>query len=44
MPAVFDGLEMSEDVVKLELIDVKKYESNAVWIRYKCQYNLIRKK
>ncbi|MBU5478006.1 dihydrofolate reductase family protein [Eubacterium sp. MSJ-13] len=36
MPAVFDGLEMSEDVVRLELIDVKKYESNAVWVRYKC--------
>lgn len=36
MPAVFDGLDMSHDVTALKLIDVKKFDSDAVWIRYKC--------
>lgn len=35
MPAVFDGLDMSHDVTDLKLIDVKKFDSDAVWIRYK---------
>ena len=37
MPTVFDGLNMNHDVTKLKLIDVKKFDSNAVWIRYKCK-------
>lgn len=32
MPAVFDGLAMQHDVTKLKLIDVKKFDSDAVWI------------
>lgn len=36
MPAVFDGLAMQHDVTKLKLIDVKKFDSDAVWIRYRC--------
>lgn len=36
MPAVFDGLDMDYDVTPLKLTDVKKFDSNAVWIRYKC--------
>ena len=36
MPAVFDRLAMEHDVTKLKLIDVKKFDSNAVWIRYRC--------
>lgn len=36
MPAVFDGLAMEHDVTKLKLIDVKKFDSDAVWIRYRC--------
>ena len=36
MPAVFDGLTMEHDVTKLKLIDVKKFDSDAVWIRYRC--------
>ena len=36
MPAVFDGLVMLHDVTKLKLIDVKKFDSDAVWIRYQC--------
>ena len=35
MPAVFDGLEMSCDVTPLKLSDVKKFDSGAVWLRYK---------
>lgn len=34
MPAVFDGLAMQHDVTRLKLIDVKKFDSDAVWIRY----------
>lgn len=36
MPAVFDGLAMEHDVTRLKLIDVKKFNSDAVWIRYQC--------
>ena len=36
MSAVFDGLAMDHDVAKLKLIDVKKFDSDAVWIRYQC--------
>lgn len=36
MPVVFDGLAMQHDVTKLKLIDVKKFDSDAVWIRYRC--------
>ena len=36
MPAVFDGLDMSHDVTGLKLLDVKKFDSDAVWIRYRC--------
>ena len=36
MPAVFDGLSMSHDVTALKLMDVQKYDSGAVWIRYQC--------
>lgn len=36
MSAVFDGLAMEHDVTKLKLIDVKKFDSDAVWIRYQC--------
>lgn len=36
MPAVFDGLAMQHDVTKLKLIDVRKFDSDAVWIRYRC--------
>lgn len=35
MPTVFDGLDMDCDVTRLKLIDVEKFDSNAVWIRYK---------
>ena len=36
MSAVFDGLAMEHDVTRLKLIDVKKFDSDAVWIRYQC--------
>lgn len=35
MPAVFDGLNHDHSVIHLKLIDVKKFDSDAVWIRYK---------
>lgn len=35
MPAVFDGLAMEHDVTPLELEDVKKFDSGAVWLRYR---------
>lgn len=37
MSAVFDGLDMHHDVTSLKLMDVKKFDSNAVWIRYQCK-------
>ena len=36
MPAVFDGLSMSHDATALKLMDVQKFDSGAVWIRYQC--------
>lgn len=36
MPPVFDGLDMDYDVTQLKLIDVKKFDSDAIWIRYQC--------
>ncbi len=36
MPAVFDGLDMNHDVTSLKLKDVKRFDSDAVWIRYNC--------
>ena len=36
MAAVFDGLPMEHDVISLKLMDVKRYDSDAVWLRYKC--------
>lgn len=36
MPTVFDGLPMNHDVTRLKLIDVQKFGSSAVWLRYKC--------
>ena len=35
MPSVFDGLELNHDVIPLKLYDVAKFDSGAVWIRYK---------
>lgn len=35
MPTVFDGLAMDHDVTPLSLIDVTKFDSGALWIRYK---------
>ncbi len=35
MPSVFDGLDMNADVTPLDLLDVQKFSSGAVWIRYK---------
>lgn len=37
MPAVFDGLAPEHNVTALRLIDVKKFDSGAVWIRYRCR-------
>lgn len=34
MPSVFDGLDMEHPLIHLKLMDVKKFNSNAVWIRY----------
>ncbi len=36
MPSVFDGLSMEHPLIHLKLMDVKKFESDAIWIRYKC--------
>ena len=36
MPTVFDGLPMNHNVTRLKLIDVQKFGSSAVWLRYKC--------
>lgn len=35
MPSVFDGLKMNHPLIHLKLMDVKKFASDAVWIRYK---------
>lgn len=37
MPAVFDGLAMEHDVIALKLLDVQKFDSGAVWLRYSCK-------
>lgn len=34
-PAVFDGLNENHGVINLKLTEVKKFDSDAVWIRYK---------
>lgn len=34
MPAVFDGLGMDHGVTPLRLLDVKRFDSGAVWLRY----------
>lgn len=34
MAVVFDGLEADHPVTQLKLTDVKKYDSDAVWLRY----------
>ena len=36
MPAGFDGLSMNHDVTSLKLMDVQKFDSGAVWLRYGC--------
>ena len=35
MPSVFDGLPENHEITHLKLIDIKKFDSDAVWIRYK---------
>lgn len=35
MPSVFDGREADTDVIPLQLSDVQKFASGAVWLRYK---------
>lgn len=35
MAAVFDGLDMDRAVTPLKLTDVKRFDSDAVWLRYK---------
>ena len=35
MPSVFDGREMDYPLTQLSLSDVKKFDSGAVWLRYK---------
>lgn len=37
MPAVFDGLAMEHDVTALKLLDVQKFDSGTVWLRYSCK-------
>lgn len=34
MPSVFDGFDMEHPLVHLKLKDVKKFDSDAIWIRY----------
>ena len=35
MPSVFDGREMNHPLTQLTLSDVKRFDSGAVWLRYK---------
>lgn len=35
MPTVFDNLPSNHEVIKLKLLDVRKYDNGALWIRYK---------
>ena len=37
MPSVFDGRKMSCPLTQLTLSDVKKFDSGAVWLRYKTE-------
>ena len=37
MPAVFDGLPKAHSVIPLRLTDVQKFDSGAVWIKYRIQ-------
>lgn len=37
MPSVFDGREMSYPLTLLKLSDVQKFDSGAVWLRYKTE-------
>lgn len=35
MASVFDGLEQDQPLIHLKLMDVKRFDSEAVWLRYK---------
>ena len=35
MPSVFDGRDMSFPLTPLHLTDVRKFDSGAMWLRYK---------
>lgn len=37
-PPVFDGLANNHEVTNLTLKDVKRFESDAIWLRYKVNY------
>lgn len=34
-PSVFDGLENNHSLIHLKLLDVKRFKSDAIWLRYK---------
>lgn len=34
-PSVFDGLENTHPLIHLKLLDVKRFKSDAIWLRYK---------
>lgn len=34
-PSVFDGLENTHSLIHLKLLDVKRFKSDAIWLRYK---------
>lgn len=34
MPSVFNGREMSYPLTHLKLLDIKKFDSGVVWLRY----------
>ncbi len=38
MPSVFDGRNINYPLTHLNLLSVKKFGSNAVWLRYKTEY------
>ena len=35
MPSVFDGRLMNHELIHLKLMDVKRFDSDAIWIRYR---------
>ena len=35
MPSVFDGRSMNHELTHLKLMDVKRFDSDAIWIRYR---------